>query len=214
MTQEIIDIDVKIKLNKENVMSMLDCSSDNPVYDEVSQCYEQRLEWLYHHVKPRVLLSYEPVNDDLKEYLNPGEGCTGFLYAVLTIGGAPQEESRRCFGQGEYLDGMLVDAMADAYLFALENAAMPRIRKFCAGNRTGIFRRMEAPQDFPLEFHKHIYEMCQLEQTMDMKLSSGCMFDPVKTSCIVFVQSADPDLFNAQHDCSRCSVKDCPLRSI
>lgn len=212
MKQEIIDIDKKIPLNKDSVFSLLDCSRDNPVYDELSRFYEERLPWLYDHVQPRVMLAREAGNDRLKDSLSLSKACTGLLYVVLTLGKGPEEESRLCFAQGEYLEGMLVDAMADVYLFSLEEAVLPEIRKFCAVDGAGIIKRMEAPEDLPMEFHKYIFEKCSLATCMDMKLTSGYMFDPVKTSCLVFAQGDDCSLFLAQHDCARCGAKNCPLR--
>lgn len=212
MKQEVIDIDRKIPLNKDNVFSLLDCSRDNPVYEELSQCYEERVPWLLGHVQPRVMLAREIPDTRLNECLSLPKDCTGLLYAVLTLGRGPEEESRRCFLQGDYLEGMLVDAMADVYLFAMEAAVMPEIRKVCAVDGAGILKRMEAPGDFPMEFHKYIFEKCGLDLCMDMKLTSGYMFDPVKTSCLVFVQGGDSSLFHAQHDCARCTAKNCPLR--
>ena len=40
------------------------------------------------------------------------------------------------------------------------------------------------------------------------------MYDPVKTSCQVFVLTEDPEIFKAQHDCRNCPNLTCKMRNI
>ena len=44
-------------------------------------------------------------------------------------------------------------------------------------------------------------------------MTSGFMFEPVKTFGYILEFTTDEKVFNAQHDCSKCSNFDCPRRS-
>lgn len=48
---------------------------------------------------------------------------------------------------GEYLKGMLADAIADDYVFQIEHNLVDVLKDMCIQNHVGIIRRLEAPQD-------------------------------------------------------------------
>lgn len=206
-------------LAREQVFSMMDCREDSPVYEDVVIEYDRLEPWLYENVRPEALMAMEPLEVlDARQKkclgLTDGEAlsCRGLLYLVLTIGRGPEQKSSELFAQGEYLAGMLLSAMADEFVFGLEDGVLPEVRAFLAGPGYGVLRRLEAPADMPLKFHQYVYERCGLKQRLGMDLSSGYMFDPVKTSCLVFLLSDDPSVFHGWHDCSRCPAADCPRR--
>lgn len=136
----------------------------------------------------------------------------GLLYLLMTLGPEVESEVTGCFETGDYLEGMLLDAMADDYLFQMEARVQESLRIFCGDIGRGILRRMEAPGDIPMEFHSHILEVCGVAGEWKMSLSTGFMFSPVKTSCVVFELTKDRALFRAQHDCSHCPAVNCKLR--
>ena len=210
-----------IVLNRASVFAMMDCNEDSPVYDEVVGEYARLEAWLYDNVSPSALMAIESWKPDVQQALAlPGipdlsrAHGQGFLYVVMTLGKAAENYSSELFEKGDYLAGMLIGAMADDYLFQYEEAVMPDVKEMCALPGFGILRRMEAPSDIPLEFHGYVYERCGLKEHLGMSLSSGFMFDPVKTSCLVFELTDDATVFNAWHDCSRCPAVGCPRRGL
>lgn len=199
-----------IKIKREHVFAVLDCHEDSDVYSEVVREYENMERWLYEHVRPAMLTAWEPLDcleqkqdGPLKFLPESFSGC-GVLYYVMTLGHNAQNYVSELFEEGEYLAGMLLNAMADEFLFTAEDAILPQVKKFCMELGVGIENRMEAPKDIPMEFHRYIFQQCQLNKNLGMELSEGYMFDPVKTSCVVFELSKDTSVFNGCHDCTHC----------
>lgn len=204
MENRIFIEDFHIELNRDAVFAMMDCYEDSPVYEEVCEAFLKWQPWLCTNVHPRAVLAWEP------DGAHPG--ADGLMYLLMTLGPEVESEVTNCFGAGDYLEGMLLDAMADDYLFQMETKVQESLRIFCGEIGRGILRRMEAPQDIPMDFHSHVLEVCGVAGEWQMSLSTGFMFSPVKTSCVVFELTKDRELFRAQHDCSHCPAVNCKLR--
>lgn len=205
-----------IDFDDEKVFKMMDCPKTSPAYPEVAGEYERLKPWLYTHVRPAAVIAKEPWSKSLEPFFEGpvSKDTSGLMYLVMTIGESPERYTSELFNDGEYLSGMLLNVMADEYLFAMETALMPRLKAFCAAPGLGVSRRMEAPADLSMDIHRYVFEHCQLEKRLGLGLSSGLMFAPVKTSCVVFELTDDPKVFHAWHDCSRCPAHSCPRRSV
>ncbi len=201
-----------VSMDRENVLFKINCSEDSPVYDEVIETYNQLLPWFMNHVRPMAVVAWESPCQSLEDIPPELDNKTGLMYMIQTAGLGPEEESRRRFAEGDYLAGMLLDAMADVYLFSMDQFLFPLLKEICREEGFGIACRKEAPTDLPLDFHQYIYDRCLKDLDGIFKLSSGFMFTPVKTSCNVLELTADKTAFEARHDCSRCPLKNCPVR--
>lgn len=118
------------------------------------------------------------------------------------------------FQQGDYLKGMLIDAMADSFLFQMEDALQDVLREECANRKAGIKKRLEAPHDIPMEMQQVMHRQIRAEEMLGIGITSGYMFDPVKTSCLILVLTDDEKEFRMQHDCRKCSALHCKLRKV
>lgn len=200
------------KIEMEPVLKTMDCYEDSPVYEEVVEEYEENLEDMKKLVKPVGILGMGKLSEaTATEKYKAG---TPVIFAVLSVGSGLKEESTRAFQEGNYVKGMLVDAMADAALFSMDNDMVAALRQFCAEHKVGIEKRLEAPHDISMEAQKEAWETLELEKRFGIKISSGFMFDPVKTSCQVFILSENEQNFKAQHDCRNCSNFTCKLRNV
>ena len=66
-----------------------------------------------------------------------------------------------------------------------------------------------------MESQKVAWETLELEKHFGIKISSGFMFDPVKTSCQVFILSENEQNFKGyQHDCRNCNNFTCKMRNV
>lgn len=203
---------LQAKMNREQVFRLIDCYEDSPVYEEVEESYEELEKEVMALIKPqgRMEFSALPAEAATKEY---PEG-TPVIFLIATVGREVTEYSDRLFKEGEYLKGMLVDAMADSCLFSLEPIWQEQVREACGDRNVGIARRLEAPQDLPMTAQKVAYDVLNAKEELDMKISSGYMYDPVKASCQVFVLTDDKETFRTQHNCRACPKLDCKMRSI
>lgn len=182
------------KINKDNVLKTLGCIAGSSVYDTVSEYFDELEAIVMNLVSPCAAMQ--------------AEGMRAFC--LLTIGDKISEYSKSLFDEGEGMKGILVDAMADEYLFAMDNILAEKIKLECALIGYGVKKRLDAPKDFPLTEQKVILEKTGIN---DVRLTSAFMFEPVKTFGYILEFTNDEAVFNAQHDCSKCSNFDCPRRS-
>lgn len=187
----------------------MECYPDNPIYEEVLEEYEELERKLLPKAEPVAVFALGTLPESLKTEAYPAG--TRVIYVLFTEGGAISACSTRMFQEGDYLKGMIADRMAGTYLFSLEHEVLKALKEFCAEHQAGIAARLEAPDDLPMEAQKIIYEQVGAEE-LDIRITSGFMYDPVKTSAQIYVLSEDEKTFLAQHDCSKCKAVNCKMR--
>ena len=111
------------KIEMEPVLKTMDCYEDSPVYEEVVEEYEENIEEMKRLVEPVGILGMGKLSEAIAtEKYKAG---TPVIFAVLSVGNGLKEESTRAFQEGNYVKGMLVDAMADAALFPWRRRRKP-----------------------------------------------------------------------------------------
>lgn len=203
---------LKFKIEKEAVLKAIDCYEDSPVYEEVADVYEEIYKDMVSLVEPVGILGFGtlPESVETEKY----KAGTPVVYMVMSIGNGIKEESTKAFREGDYVKGMLTDAMADDALFSMEEQILARLKEVCREHNAGVIARLEAPYDISMESQKAAWEHLELKRRFGIDISSGFMFDPVKTSCQVFVLTDNTESFNAQHDCRKCPNIHCRIRNI
>ena len=186
--------DFSIKIDKDKVLKTLGCFEGSSVYETVSSYFDELEETVMDLLSPRAVA----VTEDMK------------AYCILTVGEKISGISKSFFDNGEGMKGILVDAMADEYLFMMDDVLAENIKLLCAKKSWGVKKRLDAPKDFPLSQQSVIVAKTGVD---GIKMTSGFMFEPVKTFGYILEFTTDEKVFNAQHDCSKCSNFDCPRRS-
>lgn len=200
------------EVDRERVLQSMDCFEDSPVYEDVVEEYEEIIDEMKALVEPIGILGLGKITSELvTERYTEG---TPVIFAVLSIGNEIKARSTKAFREGDYVKGMLMDAIADVALFSLEDAMQEQLRTFCAEHKVGISKRLEAPHDIPMAAQKEAWDILKLRERFGIEISEGFMYDPVKTSCQVFILSKDAKQFKAQHDCRNCNNLACKLRNI
>lgn len=200
------------KLDRDSVLKAMDCYEDSPVYEEVVDEYEEICEDMLKLAEPVGILGFGTLSESIetKQY----KAGTPVIYAVLSIGDGIKQCSTKAFQEGDYVKGMLCDAIADDLLFSLEGRMMEKLKESCAEHKMGILKRLEAPHDISMESQRVAWEHLELQRRFGIGISSGYMFDPVKTSCQVFILTEDESVFQAHHDCRKCPNIHCKMRNI
>lgn len=204
--------ELKVEIRQSEVFHQIDCYEGSDLYEEVLEEYQEIEEQMYALCEPVLLMEYGVVGPELAREGVP-EG-TPVLMVLTSIGRGISEYSTRCFRSGDYLKGMLADAMADSALFSLGKEIVPYLREECGMRRMGISRRLEAPQDISMEAQKVIYEMTGAKEKCGMGISSGYMLDPVKSNAVLYILTDDQETFMYQHNCRNCNNYDCKGRNI
>ncbi len=203
---------LKASFEKEAVLAAIDCTEDSPVYEMVEEEYLDICEEAEGLIAPVGMLGFGVTQ---AEASSPSckEG-TRVIYAILSVGDAIKQKSTQAFTEGDYVCGMLWDAIADEALFSLEGRMKEVLKEVCAQHGVGILRRLEAPHDIPMQVQRAAWECLNLKERLGIDISCGYMFDPVKTSCQVFVISEDKEVFRAEHDCRKCPNISCKRRNV
>ncbi len=200
---------LQVSIDKEIAFQLIGCRKDNPLYEEMENLYEELEDVFKNLIEPKIILGFSNAEDIFGEgNVWPGEE---FAVVLCTLGDKISQYIEDLFEACEYLKGTLADAMADSCLFSVEKEWKEILRGECSVRKRGIAKRMEAPEDFPTEYHKKLWHFLKGER-LGVTLTSGYMFDPVKTCCYLFLLSKDCSNQNADHDCSRCGNRDCVLR--
>lgn len=203
---------LQAQIDKEEVLKTMDCYEDSPVYDEVLEEYEEIIGEMQTLIEPIGIIGFGKITENIATEKYPAGTRT--IFAVLSVGNAIKEQSTKYFHEGDYVKGMLIDAIADAALFSLDDAMMDKLQAFCREHKVGIKKRLEAPHDIPMEAQKAAWETLHLKERFNIDISEGFMYDPVKTSCQVFILSDNTAEFRAKHDCRFCDNYSCKHRKV
>ena len=199
-----------LTIDYDIVFKQIKCDKNNPFYEEFKEEYEELLPQVMDVLNPVAALVFSPYPEDLGGSIKPG---TEVLYMIATVGKEICGLISDYFKNGDYVKGMLTDAMASAALFSFEKPVFKVIRKMCAEKHVGIRKRYEAPGHIPMDIQKVAFDALNAGETLGLSISSGLMYDPVKSSCQVFETTQDERVMRLAHGCSDCSNTDCPHRS-
>ncbi len=204
--------ELKVEIRQSDVFQHIECYEDNELYAEVLEEYHGLETKMYELCEPIFLMEYGTVGPELAREGVP-EG-TPVLMVLTSIGRGISDYATKCFAEGDYLKGMLADAMADSALFSLEKEIIPYLREECGVRHMGISRRLEAPQDISMEVQKAIFDKTGAHEKCGMNISSGYMLDPVKSNAVLYVLTSDREIFMNQHNCRNCNRYECKGRNI
>lgn len=199
-----------IEVDQEAVFQIIGCGKDREHDRRVKEAYDRILPEVTARADCRCIFAAGVLSEE--DATRECPAGTDVLYVISTVGGALSRFCGELFAQGDYVDGMLADAMADAMLFALEAQWTQDLRQFCKEKKLGISRRMEAPLDLPIHVQQTAFEYLNAGEELGMQITSAQMYDPVKSSGVVFALTKDSCQFHAEHDCSRCPAVNCSMR--
>lgn len=212
MKETIILKNLYSRPDRKMVFETIQCYEDSDLYDEICDEYDKVREQMQEHLDLKGVMGMREVTKEIASKDLP-EG-TKIIYVINTIGKYDSELSDTYFKQGDYLKGMLADAMADSYVFGMEKSWQNELRNYCREKGIGIKRRLEVTKHVPMLVQKIAFEELNAGEHLGMAISSGYMYNPQKSLCSIFIVDEDADTFNAYHDCQKCGNIKCPMRRI
>lgn len=195
-------------IDREKVFRQLNCYPDSPVYEEMEESFDEIKDEMLKLCKPVGVLSLGRIPADYFQQEREA------VYVLVTIGQEISDRSTQKFAEGDYVQGMLIDAIADSVLFSLEDDIQRELRDACAGWKKGVSRRLEAPQDISMDIQKEALRQTNGEELLGLELSSGYMFRPIKTSSQIYLTTDNEKIFKAQHNCRTCPNINCQHRHV
>ena len=208
--------DFEITINQDNVFLLMECSKDSKIYAQVVEEFEELFEESYKKIEPVALLAIGDLGefeDKIKNMqIDRNEEVLQGIIAITSIGPRMSEWSTQLFKEGDYLKGMLVDAMADDYLFQMSAYLKPFIVEMCLEGNWGVDRRLEAPHDVPMDIQERAWELTNAKELAGIDIKKSFMYNPVKTTCNIFLLKENSKVFHLAHNCSTCPNLNCKLR--
>jgi len=157
--------EIPVEIDKKSVLIHLSCYEDSPVYEEVSEEYEEIRDKVLAVIQPRAAVSFTEEK----------------AWVLMTLGKEVTDLIQGLFDEGEYMGGMLADVIADYALFAVDQYLSKQLKPICTERRVGIKSRLSAPGSFPMERNAEILEQTDGRERLSVGITSGWMFDPVKS---------------------------------
>lgn len=200
--------DIQIDMNL--VMDLLSCKADSPVLEDFKREYQKLLPKVIERIRPAAAFVVGSIRPEMKSGILLPESKV--IYVISTVGQGISDYSSFYFKRGNYVKGMLLDAMADVALFSYENKILAKVKEISQEMHMGVSHRYEAPLEIPMEMQKVAYEALNASKTLGLSITSGYMFSPVKSTCQIFELTEKEDIFVLEHDCNQCERKDCSMR--
>lgn len=191
-----------IKLNRENVLRMMECREDSHNYQEVINEYEGLKDTFYRLIEPigmfkigRLLGFIEPV-----------------VYVLISLGDEISSYSTRLFQENSYLEGMLIDVMADEYLFEVQTEMIERIKEKCGELGLYIKDRIDPFSLWDGRGNEILFDELRADKEWNFELTGGAMFSPVKSMGEILVMSKTGQRSSHTHSCEACAAINCSFR--
>jgi len=197
-----------IKSNQQHIFQGLHCENGTDSYPVFLEAYKTVEANVIKKIKGQAILQFGTI---------PKEFCAEekekkALYVLFTLGKQVTTYVDLLFAENNYVQGLVVDAIADDYLFQMDRELQKEIKKICISRKLHIVRRLEAPTHIPMEIQKVAYDICNAKNELNLEINESYMFDPIKTLCLVFEVREGVGEFALDHDCRKCDKMDCQKR--
>lgn len=212
MEQVICRRGMSVNPDKTQVFSMVCCTPDSPVYEVMEEEYEELAAQAKEMAQPLILMYFSQMEKEIASAKYP-QG-TPVLYVITTVGRRLAESSTEFFEAGDYVKGMLMDAIADSCLFSLEQPLKALLQEECKKRGWGISSYLEAPTDISMEAQEVACRLTKAQENGGIKITSGKMLDPVKSNGRLYILTKDDTIWKTEHDCRRCERRDCMFRNV
>lgn len=186
---------------KNIALNLMECSKDNPAYNQLQGLFLEEQSRVCELIKPRA--AFKLIG---KTY--PGER----IISLMTLGSDISSYIDECT-KNDLMRGLLVGFMADSCLFEFEKQANQKIREYLLKMNRGVSRILEPAKHLPTEYQKIICDRLDAYNKLGVSLTKGYMLNPIKSMSKVYVISGDVNEFNTTHDCNNCMIK-CPLKAL
>lgn len=207
-----VKTDFKLNFNPNTVMRLINCSESSDLYEEMLEEFSVLAKESIDKIKPVALMEFGKIpkeisSDEVKE-------GTKALFCLISVGDELSKSSTKAFAEGDYVAGMMFDAMADDILFQMDDLLKEDIIAICKEKNYGIKARLEAPNDIEMRAQKTVWEITDALNIANIQIIESFMYDPVKTLANIYLLDESCNDFNVKHNCESCSSHDCPFREV
>lgn len=206
--------DLTINYNLDNVLEMTDCHKEHANYNMYRETLLSVITNFKHAFKPVGYVKLE-TSDRYKSVA----GSFAIL-CMVSIGDEIDKIVKEQFATHNYLEGMLLNSLADEVLFEATNQLHGILDKDI---KEGVFdngdvsvkslfmtSRFETGTSIvPIEWQKDLYDDIQAVHNTSINITSGLMLDPSKSLAYLYGLTKEDCSKGFDHDCSECDSISC-----
>lgn len=193
-----------------SVLKSIDCKSSNHNYEMIADEINKLCKLALDMVKPMAAYKIVEIPDGFN--FNSLSGCKTIGLCIITLGSRISEVIKKYFDDGDFLNGMILDAIGDSILFNASDVAYRQITRSLKneGANSPVY---PGDDDIPLSLQKDIYKIVDAEESLNVKVTNEYMFSPVKTLSFFFgICENVVTSFNHNH-CLTCNNISCRYRN-
>jgi len=203
------------RIDREELFERMHISEDRPNYLKFKKSYQN----LYESLPDLLNIQATHVlkeNDDQEKIHKGLCEVSHIVYCLVTLGSKISEQSTAYFAEKDYLNGLMIDAMADILLFNASNDYYDTVKSDVYEEQGYALTLRYSPDDniIPMQIQKKILEYVNGEELLAVGISAGYMYNPVKTLGYVYGADRSIELAKKDHDCVMCSNFTCEYRNI
>ncbi|WP_373481483.1 5-methyltetrahydrofolate--homocysteine methyltransferase [Acetobacterium sp.] len=203
------------RIDREELFERMHISKERPNYQKFEECYQNLLESLPDLLNIQATHVLKANNEAKKIHKGLCE-VSHIVYCLVTLGPKISEQSTAYFVDKDFLNGLMIDAMADILLFNASNDYYDTVKRDVYEEQGYALTLRYSPDDniIPMQVQKKILEYAKGEELLSVGISEGFMYNPVKTLGYVYGADQSIELAKKDHDCVMCSNLTCKYRNI
>lgn len=199
----------EIQLNKKRILDRMECYENSEGYDRFKEEYDKVEKIALEKIKPKAVLAVDRIS---KDFYHSKKNHQKGVYVLFTIGEEISTYIDELFAGDNYVQGLLVDIIADDYIYQMDEKLQEEVKNLCKEYHMHTVRRIEAPTDIPLEINKDAYKICKGENLLHIKIKDSFMYEPVKTLCVIYELDDGEGDCVLNHSCVKCEKLSCKQR--
>ncbi|HHW03887.1 MAG TPA: DUF4445 domain-containing protein [Thermoanaerobacterales bacterium] len=139
-------------------------------------------------------------------------GAEHLIAAVATIGSGIDRKSMECFAVGDYMKGMIYNAIGDEALnFVCRKFWLDLVKK-AKSEGCGITHRLSpGHNDWDIKDQAVVFELLDAS-SIGVTLNDSFMMNPVKSVSVIYGLGKGMEISTVDHDCIDCELADCAYR--
>lgn len=206
---------IPYRIDREELFERMHISKDRPNYQKFKKNYQKLFESLPDLLN--IQATHILKTNDEQEKIHRGLcEVSHIVYCLVTLGPKISEQSTAYFAEKDFLNGLMIDAMADILLFNASNDYYDTVKRDVYEAQGYALTLRYSPDDniIPIQVQKKILEYVNGEALLSVGISAGFMYNPVKTLGYVYGADKNIELAEKDHDCLMCSNLSCEYRNI
>lgn len=207
----LIRLKPKIIINKDEILKRMKVNNNSPTYKSIYEVFNKLLKIIEDIVKFESVYLIKK-NKNIFNIKNIDK-CEKIAYCFTSIGNEIVDVINNYFKNNEYLEGYLLNAIADEIVMSSSRQIYQDIKKLVKRDDYYLTKRYSPGEcNLDIKFQTNIMKEINEETKIDAYLTESYMIVPEKSTFFMYGIDKNIPETVIDHDCSQCTRKNCPYR--